>query len=126
MRKLAVPILLLVSLAGCSAQHYTVHPNAVNTFDSQSYDTLLVTYNVIESTKADLAANAFTPTVAAGVKSFLNKLIDAYNVADTAYLAYHAAAVQGTATPATQKSVQDALSNVNVATLALINARGSK
>ena len=74
--------------------------------------------------KADLAANKFPPAIAAKVKAALNVLIESYNVADTAYLAYHGAALAGTATPADQTALQDKLNTVSNATTALSSAKG--
>lgn len=119
------PILILcLFLTGCAAKTYTVHPGAVNTFDSQSYDSLLVAHSVIETCKADLAAGKFPASIAGNVKTSLNDLVTAYNVADTAYLAYHAAAVQGTATTAQTTAVTNALQGVNTATGNLTAAKG--
>jgi hypothetical protein len=116
-------LVAVLLIAGCAAQH-PIHPGAANQFDSTSYDTLLVAHSVIESTKADLAANKFPDALAAKVKQSLNVLIQAYDVADTAYLSYHASAIAGKATPADQTALQTKLNDVGNATTALTSAKG--
>jgi hypothetical protein len=110
-------------LVGCAAK--VIHPGAANSFDSSSYDTLLVAHSVIESTKADLAANKFPAAISGNVKTALNGLITAYDASDTAYLAYHAAAVSGAATPSQVSSVTQSLQSVNAATASLTAAKGN-
>lgn len=116
MRKL---ILLAVLLCGCAVA--VVHPGAANSFDSQSYDALLVAHSVIESSKADLASGKLPVTA----KPALNDLISAYDAADTVYLIYHAAAINGTATPDQMSAVTAALTAVNTKTSALSSAKGN-
>lgn len=122
--KFAAVLLLTIALVGCAAR--AIHPGSVNKFDSEAYDVLLVTDNVIQSTKTDLANNVFSAGVAAKVKDSVNYLIQAYNTADIAYKAYHAAAVSGGATPAQQAAVTSSLNNVSSATSALVNAKAGK
>lgn len=115
--------LALVILSGCSAAK--IHPGTANAFDSAAYDSLLVTDSVIESTKADLAANKFSASVAPKVKAALNDLIVAYDRADTFYCgtpvgsqcaptSYHALALAGQATPA-QNTTLTQLENIVIA-----------
>lgn len=112
---------LIAIITGCAA--HVSHPGSVNKFDSDSYDTVLVTHNVIETTKGDLANNSFPASISGNVKDALNKLIQGYNIADTAYKTYHAAALAGTATTAQQTALTDALSNLNTQTAALTTAK---
>jgi hypothetical protein len=109
-------LVLSLFLTACAAQTYTVHPGAVNAFDSQSFDSLLVAHSVIESTKADLAANKFPAAISGNVKTALNGLITAYDASDTAYLAFHAAAASGGATAAQTAAVTQSLQSVSAAT----------
>lgn len=119
------PVLAFVlAIAGCAAQQ--IHPGAANSFDSSTYDALIVTHSVIETTKVDLASNAFTPTLAPKIKTALNDLIKAYDVADTVYQAYHTAAMAGTATPAQATAVSNAVQSVNNSTSALSAAKAGK
>jgi hypothetical protein len=129
MRKIAV-LLLAVTLCGCAAR--PIHPGAANQFDSTSYDALIVAHDIIESTKTDLSCTPQSPAgtcnilpsaIAGNVKTALNGLINAYNVADTAYQAYHSAALSGTATPAQQQAVTNGLNQVNTSTNAVALAR---
>src|SRR5271157_2963660 len=105
-RRLSPLLATLLLLAACSAAK--IHPGSPNAFDSATYDTLVTTHSVIESTKTDLAANAFPASISANVKTALNALIQAYDVADTAYQAYHSSALAGTATTAQQAAVSSA------------------
>lgn len=115
---------LAVAMTGCAAR--PLHPGAANSFDSGAYDSLIVAHSVIETTKTDLANNAFPAAIASNVKIALNGLIRAYDVADTAYVAYHSAALAGTATPAQSTAVSNGLSDVNTSTAALTAAKAGK
>ena len=121
-----LPIVLVVAMLGCASATYKAHPGSVNLFDSQTYDTLFVTHSVIESAKASLTAGSFTPAVAAAVKAAVDDLVTAYNVADTAYLVYHSAAVAGTVTPAQIAAVNSGIVQVTNATSALNSLTGAK
>jgi hypothetical protein len=123
LRKLLLVLPLLI-MFGCAA--HVVHPGTANSFDSDSYDALLITNNTIVQTKASLAAGSFPPAIAGNVKTALNALIKVYDDADTAYLAYHNAAMAGTATTAQSSAVTAGLSNVSSATTNLTNAKGAK
>ncbi len=126
MKRRAVSTLALavLFLAGCAA--HAIHPGAANKFDSDSYDAVLVTHNLIETTKTDLTNNAFPASIAGNVKDAVNKLIAGYNVADTAYKTYHAAALAGNATAAQQTALQNALTDLNSQTAALTSAKAGK
>ena len=124
LRDKTVVIFLALALTGCASR--PIHPGAVNKFDSDAYDILLVTDNVIQTTRADLSNNVFSTTVAVNVKNALNGLITAYNAADIAYKTYHASAIAGTATPAQQAAVTNTLGQVQVATTVFVNAKAGK
>ena len=117
-------VALVIWLAGCAA--HVIHPGAANKFDSDSYDAVLIAHSVIETTKTDLANNAFPASIAGNVKTALNDLIKGYNVADTAYQNYHNAALAGTATTAQSNAVTAALSDVNTKTATLTSAKAGK
>lgn len=117
-------LFVILLLAGCAAR--PLHPGAANSFDSNAYDSLIVCHSVIETTKTDLANNAFPASIAGNIKTALNGLIRAYDVADTAYVAYHSAALAGTATPAQSTAVSNGLSDVNTKTAALTAAKAGK
>lgn len=95
-------VILTMALSGCPKN--PIHPGAANQFDSQAYDVVLLYHDAIETTKADLTAGTFPVSG----KPILNKFIDAYNVLDAAYKAYHKAAQAGTSTAAQIQAVQDA------------------
>jgi hypothetical protein len=111
-------------LAGCAA--HVIHPGAANAFDSSAYDSVLVAHSVIETTKTDLANGAFSASIAGNVKAALNALIKSYDIADSAYIAYHNAALAGTATTDQSNAVTAALANVNAKTSALTSAKAAK
>src|SRR5271156_6431527 len=125
-RQLALLVLpLVLFFSGCAAR--PIHPGAANSFDSNAYDALLVTDSVIQSTKADLTNNVFSATVSASVKTALNNLITAYDVADVAYVAYHSAALSAAgATAAQQTAVTTSLNSVSTSTTALVTAKAGK
>ena len=124
-QRMKLPSLLLIavlSLAGCAAR--PVHPGSPNQFDSSVYDSLIVTHNVIESTKTDLAANKFPASIAPNVVNALNRLVEAYNIADQEYKNYHALALAGTATPADQTALNSKVTDMTSAVTALSSAKG--
>jgi hypothetical protein len=100
-------LLLLLSLgsSGCS-KNAVAHPNQVNTFDGETYDTLIAIHAGIEQAKTELSNNTIPKAIVPGFKQALNGLVIAYNVANTSYQSYHKAAVAGTATPQMQADVQ--------------------
>ncbi len=109
-------VIALSLAAGCSAP--VQHPGAVSTFDSTTYDALTVAQAAIEQAKT-----SFGPTPSATIKTLLNNAITAYNVAEAAYMAYHQAAVAGTATPAAQTGLQMQLVSMNASIAALKGAK---
>jgi hypothetical protein len=123
-RKIGPLLVFVVVLAGCAA--HIVHPGSANKFDSDAYDSVLITHSVIETTKTDLANNAFPASIAGNVKAALNYLVTAYNAADSAYQAYHTAAMAGTATTAQSNAVTAALADMNTKTAALTAAKAGK
>jgi outer membrane murein-binding lipoprotein Lpp len=122
MRRASLVLALL--LAGCAAR--PLHPGAANKYDSDSYDAVLVAHSVIETTKTDLANNAFPASIAPNVKAALNALIVSYDVAQKAYVIYHNAALAGTATSAQSNELTSDLSDMNAKTAALTSAKTSK
>ena len=127
MKKLLLIPLLLASLllAGCSQNPKPV-VGAANQFDSDTYLTMVTVDNVIQSTKAALTANTFPAASVASVKQVLNYTIQAYNTADTAYKAYHAAALVGTATTTQQLDVANKVAAAQSAATALTTTTGGK
>jgi|HubBroStandDraft_1064217.scaffolds.fasta_scaffold03153_12 hypothetical protein len=125
MRKFIPALALVLLLMGCAKNTSTPIPGAANTFDSQSYLSLVTADSVIETTKADLAAGKFPASIAGNVKTALNALIQSYDVANPVYVAYHNAALAGTATTAQQTAVTTALSDVTAKTSALTSAKGA-
>jgi hypothetical protein len=120
--KLAVLALAVMLSGGCAAKQ-PIHPNAANKFDSLSYDSLTVAKSIIDSTRADLAANAFPPSISGNVKTALNDLIRAYDAAYPLYGQYHQAAYNGVATTAQSDALTNAISNLNTKTTALAVAK---
>ncbi len=123
MKRFAI-LFLALSMAACGA--HVLHPGAANKFDSDAYDVVLVTHAIIETTKADLANNAFPPEIAAKVKVSLNILVRSYDTADSIYIAYHNAALAGTSTVAQSTAVTNALNDVKAQTTTLTLAKAGK
>jgi hypothetical protein len=132
-----IPALFCFLLVACAA--HPIHPGTANSFDSGAYDTLLVADNVIQSTKADLAANKFPASISGNVKTALNSLIAAYNIADNFYCgqpvgtpltcspnSYHSLAMAGTATPAQSTQLQNDINQVNTSTAQLTAAKAGQ
>jgi hypothetical protein len=119
-----IGLIAVLLLAGCAAR--VVHPGAANKFDSDAYDAVLVAHSVIETTKTDLANNAFPASIAGNVKTALNDLIKGYNIADTTYQTFHQAAVAGKATAAQQTGLTNALNDLSAQTAALTAAKVGK
>ena len=100
MRKVSLIIALctLIALAGCAAgtpKPVTLPPGAINTFDANSYTTLMGAQAVLNSVKADIGK---LPPEA---KPALNKAIASYNIAEGAWQAYHSGKNGDTAAVAT-------------------------
>lgn len=81
---LAVILAMTFSIGGCAIKSGKVnHPNAINTFDSDAYDTLIGAQAAIEEAKANIAAHP-------EAKDSLNATIKVYNLAEAAEKTYHA------------------------------------
>lgn len=115
-----------VVMTGCSKQVHAPIPGSANAFDSDTYLALATIDGTIQGTRAELANNSFSPSVAEYVKKALNDLIASYDVADTTYQAYHAAALAGTATPAMQAEVQANVDKANADAAKVSAAKGGK
>jgi hypothetical protein len=100
-------VALTLSLGGCAKQPGAtiapIHAGAANSFDSVTYDALVSAQAAIEQAKVGIAASK---------KALLNTVIKSYNVAESAYSVYHAAATAGTATPAQQADLQAKLTTL--------------
>jgi hypothetical protein len=119
---IAVAVLAL-GLAGCPKS--TPVAGSANTFDSQSYVSLVTADSVIQSTRAALTANQFPANVEPAVRTAVNALIQSYDIANPIYLAYHSAALAGNATAAQQTALTNAVSDVNAKTAAVTSAKGA-
>ena len=115
-RKLAA-VVLVVALAGCHG--YQVHPGAVNTFDSKTYDSLLVAQSVIDTSRAQFASGALP----AKFKPAANKAIVAYDEAMPAYKAWHIAMEKGEATDSQLAKLKTLVAALNAAITAFREAR---
>jgi hypothetical protein len=74
-------------MMGCKAASTTLPPGALNTFDADSYQSLMVAQAALNSFKAQsVTLSATSPTF----KPVLNQAITDYNVAESAWQAYHA------------------------------------
>src|SRR6266849_2086336 len=111
-----VVITLCLIMVACSQNPKPVVGSA-NQFDSDTYLTLVTTDTLIQATKTQLANGAFPAKIAGNVKTALNDLITAYDAANIAWLAYHTAALAGTASPVQLNTVNGTINNVNQSTV---------
>ena len=74
---------LALSLSACAAR-YAIHPGALNKTDSVAYDALLIAESVIDQARQ-------LPLDDKDVKSALNTLINAYDIARASWLTYRGA-----------------------------------
>jgi hypothetical protein len=118
--------LALVAEVGClknGAGNQVAIPGAANVADSDMYLSLVTTDSVIQSTKVDLANNSFPAAWVAGIKKALNSTIQAYDVANVSYQAYHALAVQNKATAQQLSSAQQLVGAAQNSVVALTAAK---
>lgn len=97
MKKAQVFLLALSLLAGfgCAKKVTAPLPGSINSFDSLSYQTLMDAQAAINAVKDDIADKKFTPTQAQ--KAVINQAIGGYDLAETAWHAYHSGATADTA-----------------------------
>ncbi len=98
---------LLGGGVGCKSAAYRVHPGAVDGFDSQSYDALLVAQATLQQAKSETASGGLPAEAVAP----LNTAIQSYDVAEAAWQAYHATA----ANAAAKNTLQQALAAMTAA-----------
>jgi hypothetical protein len=79
--------LLVLSVSGCAALHYNVHPGALNTTDSAAYDTLLIAQATIEAARAEDQNHPLPPNA----KAAINTLVRSYTAARESWLTYRGA-----------------------------------
>jgi hypothetical protein len=103
----------ILAMIGCAAA--SIHPGAVSTLDSTTYDALVTANAAINQAKSDVAAG----TLSASGNQIINDTVAAYNVARGAWLAYrHAveALAPGSAAPAAETAaLQSALASLTEA-----------
>lgn len=118
LNKIAPLILMAFLVVPVSACHnYKIHPGAVNSFDSEYYDTLLIAQAVIQAGHDAYIKGQLSPT---GI-NLLVSLEKAYNSARAVYLTWHDMSVAGNSQassiqPVLQadlQSVTDAISAFN-------------
>lgn len=84
----SIPVFVLagvmMAVGGCNKA--ALHPGAIDSFDSSTYDALIVAQATIEPLRADFEDGAIAPST----KPNLNAAIESYNVAEVAWQAYHA------------------------------------
>jgi hypothetical protein len=135
MKSLVAAILICVlALSGCAAQSYQVHPGAagyitgpptpVQTFASQSYDTLVAADAVIVQTRADFLGNKFSAAAMPTVKTAFNALVQAYDTAQAAWIAFNQSA--STNPSVSEATLSAAIAGLNVSLTNLATARGAQ
>src|SRR5439155_8794355 len=78
---LIVPFLLVTPAC---AMHSQLHPGALHTIDSASYDTLLIAEAIINQARLDFQSGRLPTTT----KPALDTLVESYNVARASWLTY--------------------------------------
>jgi hypothetical protein len=129
MRSYILAVALAISI-GCGST-YHVHPGAagyasgtptsVQVAASQWYDDLSATDAVIQQTRAAFLAGKFPATIAPKVHDAFNYLVQSYNAAQAAWLAFNQAATAGNT--AGMASVQAAIAGMDSAVQQLNSAK---
>lgn len=114
----AALLLVCILYTGCG-RAYVIHPGAVNTFDSQTYDVLIAAKETIRIGRAQLESGVLTQAA----KPTLNALILAYDAAYPIYLTYHDAASSG---KPTDQYLADLKRNLEAVSRALTAFRGGR
>lgn len=94
-------------LGSCHREAAQLHPGALDSFDSQTYDALLVSQGVLDQAKIEYAQGHLP----AASKAVINKAGDTYNVARDVWLEYRA--IKGTS--ATESQLQNVALKVTAA-----------
>ena len=81
---IAAVCLSLLLLAGCGAKQYTIHPGAVDEFDSRTYDLLLAVQGGLDQAKAEFAAGNLPERA----KAIINSAGESHNLLDGAWRSY--------------------------------------
>lgn len=110
MKQVTIVLFLFAFAFGCS-KTVTLHPGAVNVFDSNAYDTLLTVQAALETASKEVVNYP-------NLKPELNHAIDAYNVAMIAYKGYHEAALAGK--PTDQASLAAMIKSLSTTVAAVI------
>jgi hypothetical protein len=123
-------VIALILCVGCS-QAYKVHPGAagyttgtpttIQVAASQWYDDLSATDAVIQQTRAAFLAGKFPATIAPKVHDAFNYLVQSYNAAQAAWLAFNQAATAGNT--AAMASAQAAIAAMDSAVQQLTAAK---
>lgn len=88
---------LAVLVWGCG-KNYKAHPMAVDTFDSKTYDTLLIAQGGLDEAKQEFAIGKLPPAT----KDVINGAGNAYNLLRDAWLGYRAVKTANSTDPATE------------------------
>lgn len=109
MRKILLGFLLLATVA-CHKTVTAPVPGQINTFDAYAYRVLFDAQAAINSFKGSPSAQE------PAVKTYLNKAIVDYDIAESAYQAWHAAGGTGSTAAITQSITQVQTDITNIAT----------
>lgn len=103
----ALPVFSILFASGCGI--LPSHPNQINAFDGETYDTFLLAHGALTTLQANVNTSypKYVPMV--------NQAAAAYGVAYTAYASFRT-------TPTTQADVTTTVNNLTVAIVALENA----
>jgi len=94
-------VIYLAVVNGCAK--YQPHPRSTDTFDSRTYDLLLVSQASLDKAKQEYAAGTLSGSTA---KEAINKAGEIYNLTRDAWNTYHGLKVEG-------KDATDAVAKIN-------------
>jgi len=94
-------VIYLTVVNGCAK--YQPHPGSTDTFDSRTYDLLLVSQASLDKAKQEYAAGTLSGSTA---KEAINKAGEVYNLTRDAWNTYHGLKVEG-------KDATDAVARIN-------------
>ena len=103
----ALPVLSILFAGGCGVQ--PTHPNQINAFDGDTYDTFLLAHGALTALEASVS------TSYPKYKPIFNEAAAAYGVAYTSYASFRI-------TPSSQSEVTVTINNLTIAIVALENA----
>lgn len=105
MTKQFVQFLIILGCVSCANRQ--IHPGAIDSFDSTTYDVLMISQSVLDEAKVQLKAGKLPESS----RAVINRAGSAYDIARDAWLTYRASAPASRTTQA--EKVTTAITNLN-------------